>query len=135
LPGSSSCDGRARAAVVSTASNSLALLEAAGVSALFDAQVDGDDIDRLGLRRRPAPDAYLEAASRVTVHPIQALVVEAVLAGVAAARTGGFGLVIGVAGNAARAELWAASPARRAPELHPAAVRWRAGVGASGVVW
>jgi beta-phosphoglucomutase-like phosphatase (HAD superfamily) len=100
-----------RAAVVSTASNSLALLDATGVSALFDAQVDGDDIDRLGLRRRPAPDAYREATSRLTVHPIWALVVEAVLAGVAAARTGGFGLVIGIARNAPRAELRAAGAA------------------------
>src|SRR3954451_4020760 len=97
-----------RTAVVSSSLNSVAVLEAAGISDLFDARVDGHDIERLGLRGKPAPDSYLEAASRLTVHPMQAVVVEDSLAGVAAARTGGFGLVIGVARNAARSELCAA---------------------------
>lgn len=44
-----------RTAVVSSSKNCTAVLEAAGIAQLFDAQVDGNDIDRLGLgvnRRR-----------------------------------------------------------------------------------
>jgi beta-phosphoglucomutase-like phosphatase (HAD superfamily) len=70
--------------------------------------VDGHDVARLRLRGKPAPDSYLEAASRLTVHPMHAVVVEDALAGVAAGRAGGFGLVIGVARNAGRGELSAA---------------------------
>jgi beta-phosphoglucomutase-like phosphatase (HAD superfamily) len=97
-----------RTAVVSSSCNGVGVLDGAGISALFDAHVDAHDIERLGLRGRPAPDRYLEAASRLTVHPMQAVLVEDALAGVAAGRTGGFGLVIGVASKAARAELCAA---------------------------
>jgi alpha,alpha-trehalose phosphorylase len=100
--------GGSLTAVVSSSANSAAVLAAAGIDQLFDASVDGHDIERLGLRGKPAPDSYLEAASRLTVHPRQAVVVEDALAGVAAARAGGFGFVIGVARNARRAELCAA---------------------------
>jgi trehalose 6-phosphate phosphatase len=97
-----------RTALVSSSSNSVNVLDAAAISALFDARVDAEDIERLGLRAKPAPDRYLEAASRLTVHPMQAVLVVDALGGAAAGRTGGFGLVIGVASNAARAELCAA---------------------------
>jgi beta-phosphoglucomutase-like phosphatase (HAD superfamily) len=40
------------------------VLEAAGISQLFDARVDGKDISRLALNGKPAPDAFLEAAKR-----------------------------------------------------------------------
>lgn len=95
-------------AVVSSSINSAAVLAAAGIDRLFDVSVDGHDIERLGLRGKPAPDTYLEAASRLPVHPRQAVVVEDALAGIAAARAGGFGFVIGVARNADRSELRAA---------------------------
>jgi beta-phosphoglucomutase-like phosphatase (HAD superfamily) len=67
--------------------------------------VDGRDIERLGLSGKPAPDGFLEAAQRLSVAPANAVVVEDALAGVAAGRAGGFGLVIGVARRAAPAEL------------------------------
>ena len=60
---------------------------------------------RLGLTGKPAPDGFLEAARRLAVAPANAVVVEDALAGVAAGRAGGFGLVIGVARRAAPAEL------------------------------
>jgi alpha,alpha-trehalose phosphorylase len=97
-----------RTAVVSSSADSAAVLDAAGISQLFDTRVDGHDVARLRLRGKPAPDSYLEAASRLTVHPMRAVVVEDALAGVAAGRAGGFGLVIGVARNAGRGELSAA---------------------------
>lgn len=85
-----------KAAVVSSSENCGAVLEAVGLSGLFDAVVDGMEIARLGLRGKPAPDMYLEAAKRVGVEPGRAAVVEDALSGVKAARAGGFELVIGI---------------------------------------
>jgi beta-phosphoglucomutase family hydrolase len=85
-----------RAAVVSSSNNCAAVLEAAGIAQLFDARVDGRDIGRLELRGKPAPDAFLEAARRLGVEVSRAVVVEDAVPGVAAARAGRFGRVIGV---------------------------------------
>jgi beta-phosphoglucomutase family hydrolase len=85
-----------KTAVVSSSKNCAAVLEAASLSQLFDARVDGTDITRLGLRGKPAPDAFLEAARRLRTEPSRAVVVEDASAGVEAGRAGPFGLVIGV---------------------------------------
>jgi len=85
-----------KTAVVSSSNNCAAVLEAAGITALFDARVDGLDITRLALPGKPAPDAYLEAARRLGVAPARAVVVEDAIAGVAAGYAGQFGCVIGV---------------------------------------
>jgi len=94
-----------RTAVVSSSANARAVLSSAGIDDLFDDVVDGSDVRRLGLRGKPAPDGFLEAAARLKVRPGRAMVVEDAIAGVAAGRAGGFGLVIGVARAAAPAEL------------------------------
>ena len=88
-------DARVRTAVVSASANCGAVLRAAGIERLFDVKVDGGDVRRLGLRGKPAPDGFLEAASRLGVQPARSVVVEDALAGVAAGRSGDFGLVIG----------------------------------------
>jgi beta-phosphoglucomutase family hydrolase len=85
-----------KTAVVSSSKNCAAVLEAVGISPLFDARVDGTDITHLGLRGKPAPDAFLEAARRLRTEPSRAVVVEDAIAGVEAGRAGGFGLVIAV---------------------------------------
>jgi beta-phosphoglucomutase family hydrolase len=85
-----------KTAVVSSSRNCADVLRAAGIDALFDARVDGEVIDRLGLPGKPAPDAFLRAAELVGVPPGRAVVVEDALAGVRAGRVGGFGLVVGV---------------------------------------
>lgn len=85
-----------KTAVVSSSSNCAAVLEAAGISHLFDARVDGKDITRLALNGKPAPDAFMEAARRVTAEPSRAVVVEDAIAGIEAGRAGRFGYVIGV---------------------------------------
>ncbi len=85
-----------RVAVVSSSKNCTAVLEATGLTGLFDAIVDGVEIARLGLRGKPAPDMYLEAAKRLGVEPGRAAVVEDALSGVKAAHAGGVGLVIGI---------------------------------------
>ncbi len=83
-------------AVVSSSKNCAAVLEAAGLTGLFDARVDGVEADRLNLPGKPAPDLFLEAARRLGVKPRWAVVVEDAVVGVEAGRRGGFGLVVGV---------------------------------------
>jgi beta-phosphoglucomutase family hydrolase len=83
-------------AVVSSSHNCAEILRAAGIEDLFQVRVDGEVIDRLRLRGKPAPDTYLHAAERLGVAPARAVVVEDALAGVQAGRAGAFGLVVGV---------------------------------------
>ena len=85
-----------KTAVVSSSNNCAIVLEAAGISELFDARVDGTDVTRLDLQGKPAPDAFLEAARRVGSAPSRAVVVEDAIVGVEAGRAGQFGCVIGV---------------------------------------
>ena len=94
-----------RTAVVSSSENCRAVLRAAGIEDLFEHVVDGTVARELSLPGKPAPDTFLEAASRLGVEPGRAVVVEDALAGVAAGRAGGFGLVVGVARTAARGDL------------------------------
>jgi len=83
-------------AVVTSSTNCDAILSAAGIADLFDAQVDGNTAIELGLAGKPAPDTFLEAARRLGVDPARAVVVEDSRAGIEAGRSGGFGLVVGV---------------------------------------
>jgi len=85
-----------RTAVVTSSINCEAVLRQAGIEDLFDVRVDGLDITRLGLRGKPAPDAFVEAARRMHTEPSRSVVVEDAIVGVEAGRAGGFGLVIGV---------------------------------------
>lgn len=83
-------------AVVSSSHHCAEILDAVGLTALFDVRVDGHEIDRLQLPGKPAPDGFLEAARRLVVPPRRAIVIEDALAGVEAGHAGAFGLVIGV---------------------------------------
>jgi len=85
-----------RRAVVSSSTNCGEVLESTGLAWLMQARVDGLTVQQLGLPGKPAPDAFLEAARRLDVAPAQAAVFEDALAGVAAAKEGGFGFVVGV---------------------------------------
>jgi beta-phosphoglucomutase family hydrolase len=87
--------GLARA-VVSASSNCRAMLRRAHLSGLLEEVVDGRVAQAAGLRGKPAPDTYLEAASRLHVVPQHSAVFEDAIAGVEAGRAGGFGLVVGV---------------------------------------
>jgi trehalose-phosphatase len=82
--------------VISASKNCSAVLEASPAKSLFDAQVDGLVAADLGLKGKPAPDVFIEAARRLGVAPARAVVVEDAVAGVEAGMCGGFGLVIGV---------------------------------------
>ena len=83
-------------AVVSASKNCSEVLRAARLDGLFDAQVDGNVAEQRGLKGKPAPDTYLEAARMLATTPPAAAVFEDALAGVEAGRAGGFGIVIGI---------------------------------------
>jgi beta-phosphoglucomutase family hydrolase len=85
-----------RSAVVSASANAREVLEAAGVAHLFDERLDGIDAERMHLQGKPAPDTFLAAARALWVFSAEAAVFEDALAGVAAARAGSFGYVVGV---------------------------------------
>lgn len=85
-----------RCAVVSASTNTDEILERAGLASLIDERVDGNTIRAEHLQSKPAPDTLLAACRRLGVEPHQAAAFETTLAGVAAARSAGFDLVIGV---------------------------------------
>ena len=89
--------------VVTSSRHGREVMQAAGITALFDACLDGTDIDRLGLKGKPDPDMFLRAADMLGCAPARALVVEDAVAGVQAGHRGDFGLVVGIdrGGNAA----------------------------------
>ena len=89
-------DAGLRRAVVSASANCREVLRAAGIAELFEARVDGVVAEREHLRGKPAADMFLAAARKLGVRPHEAAVFEDALAGVAAGRAGGFGLVVGV---------------------------------------
>jgi beta-phosphoglucomutase family hydrolase len=85
-----------RTAIVSSSANTVAVLDAAGIAGLFDTRVDAQVAHERGLKGKPAPDTFLEAARMLGVAAEHAAVYEDALAGVAAGHAGGFGLVVGV---------------------------------------
>ncbi len=89
-------DAGIRVAVISASRNCALVLESAGLTDLFPVRVDGVVTAELGLPGKPDPAILLEAAARLGARPGRSVVVEDSEAGVAAARAGGFGLVIGV---------------------------------------
>jgi trehalose-phosphatase len=89
-------DARFKTAVVSSSKNCAAVLKAAGISDLFHARVDGVESEKLGLKGKPDPDIFVEAARRLGAEPERSVVVEDAIAGVQAGKKGKFGCVIGV---------------------------------------
>jgi alpha,alpha-trehalose phosphorylase len=94
-----------RVGAVTSSRHGREILERAGIERLFDARLDGIDIDDLALAGKPAPDAFVCCAERLGTTPARAVVVEDAVAGVAAGRAGNFGLVIGVDRGGNRAAL------------------------------
>ncbi|HET7530988.1 MAG TPA: beta-phosphoglucomutase family hydrolase [Mycobacteriales bacterium] len=85
-----------KTAVVSSSANTLEVLQTTGMTDCFDTRIDGVVAKERGLKGKPAPDTFLAGASALGVGPDAAAVFEDALAGVAAGRAGGFGLVVGV---------------------------------------
>jgi beta-phosphoglucomutase family hydrolase len=89
-------DAGLRRAVVSSSANCRDVLVAAGIEDLFEVRIDGVVAKQEHLRGKPAPDTFLAGARALGLEPAEAAVYEDALAGVAAGRAGGFGLVVGV---------------------------------------
>ena len=85
-----------KTAIISSSRNCAFILQSTGIQDLFDAKVDGIDLDTLHIPGKPDPSMFLEAAKRLEVTPAKAAIVEDSLAGVEAGRNGRFALVIGV---------------------------------------
>jgi beta-phosphoglucomutase family hydrolase len=85
-----------RTAVVTSSANGAQVIRAAGLEHLVERRVDGLFADREGLPGKPEPDTFVAAARLLGVEPGAAAVFEDALAGVAAARAGGFGFVVGI---------------------------------------
>ena len=85
-----------RTAVVSSSRNCKEVLEAAGIDNLFDARVDGVELQRLNLAGKPAPDMFAEACRRLASEPYRSVGIEDATVGVQAAKAAGIGYVIGV---------------------------------------
>jgi len=94
-----------RTAVVSSSRHCAQILEAARLTSLFEARVDGLTAAREHLAGKPAPDTYLAAARGLGVEPAHGAVFEDALAGVEAGRAGRFGFVVGVDRRGEAAEL------------------------------
>ncbi|UOR02860.1 beta-phosphoglucomutase family hydrolase [Leucobacter allii] len=94
--------------LVSSSRNAVPVLRAAGLEERFAVVVDGVTAEREGLPGKPAPDTFLRAAAALGSPPARAAVFEDAESGTAAARAGGFGLVVGVDRGAGRAALIAA---------------------------
>ena len=96
-----------RNAAVSASANTKTMLERAGLATLIEGRVDGTTIVTEKLRTKPSPDTLLAACEQLGVAPQQSAAFETTLAGVAAARAGGFDLVVGVGRAGQRAALQA----------------------------
>ena len=94
-----------RLAIGSSSRNSPDILRYLGLGNYFDATADGNDIRR----SKPDPEVFLLAAERLTLSPVDCVVVEDAESGVAAAIAGGFKCVaVGAAASDQRAHLKAA---------------------------
>lgn len=83
-------------AVFSSSRNCAAVLRNAGVDHLFDARIDGTDLDQRNLPGKPDPAMLLDAAARLAAEPEHTAVLEDSIAGVSAAVRGGFTPVVGI---------------------------------------
>ncbi|MBJ7470383.1 MAG: beta-phosphoglucomutase family hydrolase [Solirubrobacteraceae bacterium] len=83
-------------AVVSSSANAEAVLRAAGLEHFIDERVDGAVAAAEGIKGKPAPDMFLEAARRLGATPDTAVVFEDALSGVRSGAAGKFVVVVGV---------------------------------------
>jgi HAD superfamily hydrolase (TIGR01509 family) len=89
-------DAGVHCATVSASAHSEAILERTGLVRLIDARVDAEMIVAQHLAGRPAPDRLLAACRLLGVEPLHAAVFEPETAGIAAGRSAGFRVVIGI---------------------------------------
>ena len=86
-----------KTALVTSSRNGRLILDAAGITDLFESIVDGVVAAKLNLKGKPDPDIFVAAVRELNVLPERAIVFEDAIAGVQAGQRGRFGLVVGVA--------------------------------------
>ena len=91
--------------IVSSSRNADHVLRAAGIHDRFAAIVDGERAAAEGLPGKPSPDTFVRGAELLGFSPAQVVVYEDAESGVAAARAGNFGCIIGVDRGAGRGAL------------------------------
>ena len=90
-------------AVGSSSKNTLLILSRLGLDTFFDAVADGTEISH----SKPDPEVFFLAAKKLSVNPHQAVVVEDSIAGVEAAKIGGFYAVsFGESAKKSSADCW-----------------------------
>ncbi len=82
--------------VISSSKNARLILEKAGVLHLFDTRVDGQVSAELGLKGKPEPDIFTEAANRLNTSANKTIIFEDAESGVKAGQSGGFRFVVGI---------------------------------------
>ncbi|WP_439487971.1 HAD family hydrolase [Algoriphagus sp.] len=92
-------------AIISSSRNCRYIIEAAGLTEMFDARVDGETMGEEGLSGKPEPDIFLKACELLEVEPQEAMILEDSIAGVSAGKKGGFAQVVGVARHGDESEL------------------------------
>lgn len=95
-----------RVGVASSSKNCEAVLEAAGLMYLVETRVDGVVSAEMGLKGKPEADIFTTAAKNLDCDYERSVVVEDAVSGVQAGRNGNFGLVIGIAREENKEELY-----------------------------
>ncbi|MFW9854764.1 MAG: beta-phosphoglucomutase family hydrolase [Candidatus Thorarchaeota archaeon] len=86
-----------RIGVASSSKNCKQILQAAKLSDMFEARVDGILSEHLDLKGKPEPDIFQAACRSLNVYYDRSVIIEDAVSGVQAGRNGGFGMVIGIA--------------------------------------
>ena len=84
-------------AVASSSKNCRSILKKAGLEHYFKVCIDGIISVNRKLKGKPEPDIFITACQDLEVSPDRAVIIEDATSGVAAGKTGNFGLVVGVA--------------------------------------
>lgn len=77
---------RLKSALGSASRNAPEVVQRLGISGLLDAVSHGGSVEQ----QKPAPDLFLHAAAQLGLAPVECVVVEDAVAGIEAARAGGF---------------------------------------------
>ena len=85
-----------KVAIVTSSKNCKSVLESAGILDLFEARIDGLYSELHGIKGKPEPDIFLEAAKQLGVDPKYCVAIEDAISGVQACSRAGFACVIGV---------------------------------------
>ena len=85
-----------RTALVTSSKNSELVLNAAGITSLFDVRIDGNTASQRNLKGKPNPDIFLEATKELGISPESCILFEDAIVGVKSGSNGNFALVVGV---------------------------------------